>query len=267
MQRPSVIVAALAGVGLGVLVSLMSFSPTRSARAASSDRYQDYVMCTGAVSINPKIQTDGVWMLDYRSGKLLGTVIDKSQGKIVGWAEVDLAAEFDVKPLQDVHFMMTTGYITQGQSALYVAETTTGKFGVYTMGPGTGGSTITIRRHDMSSFRNVSPAGVQPAAAVGNPMPVGPMPGLGQPQAPLPQGAPKPSTLPVPVGPIPGLGQQPVAPPQPGKQNSAPQYPIPVGPIPGLGQTPTAPPVSTPLPTPTPVTGGPPYVPSVPLVK
>ena len=35
--------------------------------------------------------------------------------------------------------MMTTGYITQGQSALYLAETTTGKFGVYTMGPGANG--------------------------------------------------------------------------------------------------------------------------------
>jgi len=31
---------------------------------------------------------------------------------------------------QDVHFMMTTGYVTQGQSALYLAETTTGQFGV-----------------------------------------------------------------------------------------------------------------------------------------
>ena len=33
---------------------------------------------------------------------------------------------------------MTTGMITQGQAALYVAETTTGKFGVYTMGMSAG---------------------------------------------------------------------------------------------------------------------------------
>src|SRR5262249_8838316 len=75
------------------------------------------------------------WLLDYRAGKLLGTVIDRNQGKIVGWAEVDLVTEFGVQPKQPVHFLMTTGMIAQGQAALYVAETTTGKFGVYTMGP------------------------------------------------------------------------------------------------------------------------------------
>ena len=126
-------------------------------------------MATGAVSINPRVQTDGVWMLDYRSGKLLGTVIDKTQGKIVGWAEVDLTGEFGVKAFQDVHFMMTTGYVTQGQSALYVAETSTGKFGVYTMGPGANGQGIVIRRHDQTSFRTVTEPGANPAGPAGAP--------------------------------------------------------------------------------------------------
>jgi hypothetical protein len=62
--------------------------------------------------------TDGVWLLDYRSGKLLGTLIDRNQGKIVGWAEVDLTSEFGIPPRQNVHFLMTTGNITQGQAAL-----------------------------------------------------------------------------------------------------------------------------------------------------
>ena len=91
--------------------------------------------CTGAVSVNPKAPTDGVWMLDYRGGKLLGTVIDRTTGKIGGWAEVDLVSEFGIKPKQPVHFMMTTGTVTKGQAALYIAETTTGRFGIYTMGP------------------------------------------------------------------------------------------------------------------------------------
>ena len=138
-------VVALAGA-CGVAAALFVFSPPRQAGAASNDRYQDYVMATGAVSVNPRIQTDGVWLLDYKAGKLLGTVIDRTQGKIVGWAEVDLRAEYEAKPNQDVHFLMTTGYVTQGQSALYLAETTTGKFGVYTMGPGVNGSGIVIRR-------------------------------------------------------------------------------------------------------------------------
>ena len=59
---------------------------------------------------------------------------------------------------------MTTGFVTQGQSALYLAETTTGKFGVYTMGPGANGSGIVIRRHDMTRFRQPAPGAAVPAA-------------------------------------------------------------------------------------------------------
>src|SRR5215471_8251764 len=130
----------------------------RPAAAAGNDRYQDYIMATGAVSVNPRVQTDGVWLLDYKAGKLLGTVIDRTQGKIVGFAEVDLTTEFGLQAKQDVHFMMTTGYITQGQSALYLAETSTGQFGVYTMGPGQNGNGIVIRRHDITKFRQQAAA-------------------------------------------------------------------------------------------------------------
>ena len=51
----------------------------------------------------------------------------------------------------------TTGSIAQGQAALYLAETVSGKFGVYTMGsrpdnlPG-----VAIRRHDLTTFRQPS---------------------------------------------------------------------------------------------------------------
>lgn len=128
----------------------------RTVGAAATDRYQDSVMATGAVSLKPGQDADGVWLLDYKAGKLLGTVIDKSAGKIVGWAEVDLVGEFGVQPQQDVHFMMLTGFVTRGQSALYVAETSTGKFGVYTMGPGAGGGGVVIRRHDLTSFRQAN---------------------------------------------------------------------------------------------------------------
>jgi len=109
------------------------------------------------VAVNPKAPTDGVWLLDYRAGKLLGTVIDRSNGKIVGWAEVDLTNEFNLQPKQNVHFLMTTGTITHGQAALYLAETASGKLGVYTMGqrpdnrPG-----VAIRRHDMVLFRQAA---------------------------------------------------------------------------------------------------------------
>ena len=153
------------GLAIGMGATMFYLGQSRPVVAASNDRYQDYIMATGAVSINPRVQTDGVWLLDYKAGKLLGTVIDRTQGKIVGWAEVDLTTEFNLQAKQDVHFMMTTGYVTQGQSALYLAETSTGQFGVYTMGPGQNGNGIVIRRHDITKFRQQ--AGAQPVAAPG----------------------------------------------------------------------------------------------------
>ncbi|HJZ57096.1 MAG TPA: hypothetical protein VKE74_19150 [Gemmataceae bacterium] len=172
MKALSQFVFLAVGVAGGVVGTMLYLGQPKPAAAASNDRYQDTIMATGAVSVNPRIQTDGVWMLDYKAGKLLGTVIDRTQGKIVGWAEVDLRTEFNVAAQQDVHFLMTTGYVTQGQSALYLAETSTGQFGVYTMGPGVNGSGVVIRRHDMTRFRQ--PAGLPAAGAVpGGPLPAG----------------------------------------------------------------------------------------------
>jgi hypothetical protein len=141
------------GLLLGVAATMMATTELPVARAGN-DRYEDYVLCTGAVAVNPRSPTDGVWLLDYRAGKLLGTLIDRVQGKIIGWAELDLVNEFGIPPRQNVHFLMTTGMIAQGQAALYVAETTSGKFGVYTMGQRPDGQAgVMIRQHHMVNFR------------------------------------------------------------------------------------------------------------------
>jgi hypothetical protein len=147
------------GMLLGVVAAGLYFSSSRPVLAAANDRFEDYIICTGPVAVTPVAPTDGIWLLDYRAGKLLGTVIDRGAGKITGFAEVNLVNDFQIPPKQNVHFMMTTGTITQGQAALYVAETTSGRFGVYTMGPrpdGVGG--LVIRRHDLTVFRRPAPA-------------------------------------------------------------------------------------------------------------
>lgn len=164
MKLPGHLAWLAVGAVMGIVASMLYLGQPRPAGAASNDRFQDYIMTTGAVSINPRVPTDGIWMLDYRSGKLLGTVIDKNSGKIAGWAEVDLVTEFEIAPRQDVHFMMVSGWVSQGQSALYVAETTTGKFGVYTMAGDGAGTGVVIRRHDMTRFRR---AAEQPVNAGG----------------------------------------------------------------------------------------------------
>jgi hypothetical protein len=148
----------MTGLVLGALGAGVYFAGLKPAQAAGNDRFEDYILCTGAVGGNPRAPQDGVWLLDYRAGKLLGTVVDKQQGKVVGWAEVDLVTEFGLPPRQNVHFLMTTGDISASQAALYVAETTTGKFGVYTMGSRPDGQPgVSIQRHDLVPFRQPRP--------------------------------------------------------------------------------------------------------------
>ena len=151
--------ALLVGLVLGAGGMFLYWSKQREVQAAN-DRYEDFILCTGPVAVMPGAPTDGVWLLDYRSGKLLGTVIDRNTAKIVAWAEVDLVGEFAIQPKQNVHFLMTTGVVTNGQAALYLAETTTGKFGVYTMGPRPDGQPgVMIRRHDLVLFRGAAKNG------------------------------------------------------------------------------------------------------------
>jgi len=156
MKQSGRLVWVLVGMALGALGAAGWFLKAPQAQAGSNDRHEDFVLCTGAVSTNLRAPTDGVWLLDYRSGKLLATVIDRDRGKTVGWAELDMATEFGLAPRADVHFLMTTGQIANGQAALYVAETTSGKFGVYTMGTRPDGQPgVVIKRHDLTTFREV----------------------------------------------------------------------------------------------------------------
>jgi hypothetical protein len=50
--------------------------------------------------------------------------------------------------------MMTTGQIAASQAALYITETTSGKMGVYSMGPRQDANPgVQIRKHDLVFFR------------------------------------------------------------------------------------------------------------------
>ncbi len=152
------------------------FNSKQPVFAGSVDRYEDFIMATGPVNTtyvgNPgngnaannqffNADLDGVWVLDYKSGKLLASTINRQTGKMVNFGEVDLVKEFEIAPRANVHFMMSTGAVVKGQSVLYLLETSTGKLGVYSMVSGDSGvpnasERILIRRHDMMSVRNNS---------------------------------------------------------------------------------------------------------------
>ncbi len=163
----------IAGLSIGWLSAWLIFGPSATVQATgNSDRYEDYIMCTGPIVQNFTqtqfgFELDGLWLLDYKTGKLQATAVNRLNGRLMGWAEVDLVKEFGIAPRSNVHFLMTTGLISKGNAALYLAETTSGKLGVYTItltettGAGMG---MIIRRHDMTSFRQAQAKAEEPAA-------------------------------------------------------------------------------------------------------
>lgn len=158
MRNRSRLVWLAGGALLGAVFVWWLNGQPRPVRAATLDRHEDFIMCTGPVSLYPGVPLEGVWLLDYKAGKLLGTVIDRVHAKVISWAEVDLVSEYGIAPKQNVHFMMTTGNISPGQAALYLAEVTTGKMAVYSMSPRPDGRYgVAIRRHDMVLFRQPPP--------------------------------------------------------------------------------------------------------------
>src|SRR5438309_8445494 len=108
MARTHSLMTLSLGILLGAIGSWTLIGSARPVMAAS-DRHEDYVICTGAAGITPRSQLDGVWLLDYKQGKLLATIVDRSIGKTVGFADLDLVKEFGFSPNQNVHFLMTTG--------------------------------------------------------------------------------------------------------------------------------------------------------------
>ena len=140
------------GLALGVSAMALWRHAEPKPALAFNDRTQDYIMATGQIQLSRVLSGDTIWLLDYRAGKLLGTYVDHSNGIIRPWAEVDLVTEFNIPPKQDVHFMMTTGSLFNGNTALYLTEINTGRFAVYGMAPRGDGS-IVIRRFNSAQFR------------------------------------------------------------------------------------------------------------------
>lgn len=145
------------GLALGISAALWLRPNEVRPALAGNDRVEDYIITTGPVTINVNVLADGVWILDYRAGKLLGTIVDRNLGKMRSWAEVDLVQEFNIPPKQNVHFLMTTGTPIAGQTALYVTEINSGKFGVYTMMLRPDNRGMMIVNHDRTQFRAPAP--------------------------------------------------------------------------------------------------------------
>lgn len=144
------------GLAIGTTAMLVAHRPASRPALAYTDHTEDYVMTTGQMQIGlgpgPNNVADGIWILDYRAGKLLGSIVDPNLGRVRSWDAVDLIQDFGIAPKQNVHFLMTTGTTIKGHTPLYLAEVNTGRMAVYGMMPAPNGLMM-IRKFDFTTFR------------------------------------------------------------------------------------------------------------------
>jgi hypothetical protein len=164
------------GVFLGW--GLSSFRPV-PLRAGAGDRSGEAIVATGPVhmefdeTVKASIPLEALYFLDYKGGRLLGTVPSFRQTavstKLIDtFAERDLVADFkldlDIGPRP--HFLMTTGALgaySAGWAPLYVFETTSSQLAIYRMQlPQTVGTTVGAlaqAKFDLVELRSYAKAG------------------------------------------------------------------------------------------------------------
>jgi hypothetical protein len=147
-------------VGLILGWGLANIRPAQI-RASGGDRSGDSILTTGPVLIRydegskVQIPLEAVYLLDYKSGRLLGTVpslhATVGTSRYLGaFAERDLVADFkvDLDKGPRPHFVMTTGALgsySAGWAPLYVFETTSSQLAIYRIIQQTVGTTSSTR--------------------------------------------------------------------------------------------------------------------------
>ncbi|QEH37780.1 hypothetical protein OJF2_63710 [Aquisphaera giovannonii] len=172
-------------VGLLMGWGMSSLRPA-SLHAGGGDRSGESIVATGPILVRydetNKIQvpTEALYLLDYRSGRLVATVPALHQtgatSKYFGaFAERDLVSDFklDLDTGPKPHFLMTTGSLgtyTSGWAPLYVFETSTGQVALYRVKEQTTGTTVSTQL-ELLETRSLVKAEKPEAGAAEKPQP------------------------------------------------------------------------------------------------
>lgn len=151
---------ALLVLGLLLGWGLANIRPAQI-RAGGGDRSGESIVATGPILIRydegnkVQIPLEALYLLDYKGGRLLGTVPSLhgtvGTSRYIGaFAERDLVADFklDLDNGPRPHFLMTTGSLgsySAGWAPLYVFETTTNQLAIYRIHQQTVGTTASAR--------------------------------------------------------------------------------------------------------------------------
>ncbi len=118
-------------IGLGIAM----FFQGQPTYATATDHSDDFSISTGHLTA----ELEAVYLLDFKTGTLLGSVMSRQTGKFQNFYRRELAADFGLAAKQKPKFIMVTGAMQSAQAnvpinhALYVAELNTGKLCAYYM--------------------------------------------------------------------------------------------------------------------------------------
>ena len=117
--------------GLGTAM----FMQGQPSYATATDHTDDFAIATGPLT--PELEA--VYLLDFKSGRLMGTVLNRQKGVFQHGYERMLTNDFGLSARQKPKFMMVTGMIQVATAqvpinhVLYVAEVNSGKMVAYFM--------------------------------------------------------------------------------------------------------------------------------------
>jgi hypothetical protein len=117
--------------GIGLVVTLQG----QPAQATATDHSEDFAIATGHLTA----EVEAVYLLDFKTGYLQGTVMNRQSGKFQNFYKRELAQDFGLTTRQKPKFIMVTGAMQSALSqvpvnhVLYVAELNSGKMAAYTM--------------------------------------------------------------------------------------------------------------------------------------
>jgi hypothetical protein len=129
------------GAGLVAGLCLSTFWPHEPAMSAASDRNSKFGMATCAVTSGLGVagELEGIFVLDYYTGRLTGAVLDPKSGKFMSAYFRSVAADFNVDAKAEPNYAMVTGKAPlnakgrtpMSSGVIYVGELTSGRVNVY----------------------------------------------------------------------------------------------------------------------------------------
>lgn len=122
-------------VGLLMGIGMVIFLQGQPAQATATDHSDEFAIATGHLTT----EIEAVYLLDFKTGLLQGTVMNRQTGKFQSFFKRELAQDFALNARQKPKFIMVTGAMQNARAqvpvnhVLYVAELNSGKLTAYFM--------------------------------------------------------------------------------------------------------------------------------------